>query len=597
MKYAVKPTEQFKRDYKRAMERGRDMRPLDAVIAALAEGETLPRENRDQPLSGRWAGYRECQAAPDQILVYRMDGDLLVLTLTRTGTLTELYGKGGTAMRKSTSLRMLLRSPVKTAVTLLLIAAASFLFLYNLLDYAITKREYDRTYGQYHGYFSVMHQEDQLAEARGMDFFLSDPKSNPAWVGVPAYELYHTRTLTAEELEMLAALPYVTRAEQRYMTGGLADCRRIYTYRSLLIGINVNNTKRIVIEGTYNGSNVDLSKLNPELIYGIEVELRLDDVEVLTGDEDDLKQNRAYIDKKRLCVETYATFPERADNRERSIYGGGTINGYTKNWVNAEMLMGLEKGRRYVFVATVNVQQINSAGILDEDHFWTMPYTLLGDDSLYGLCDYITPVPEGVDDYLETEEFAGLRRMMEIIETDKYTLDIHYLEDMASLKRYQDGQLQIAQGRILGMEDMGKNVCVIPEGMAREYGLRLGDSFHLRLGDKLLEPLCTFGAVAYSDLRYADNWTDQTFTVVGTYTESSLERVSSEERFWAYGDNGVFVPLSFLPETADTENHEVKPTEVSFLIEDADSIIPFRDEILPQLLDRGYIVRFSDGRR
>ena len=595
MKYAVKPTEQFKRDYKRAMERGRDMRPLDAVIAALAEGETLPRENRDQPLSGRWAGYRECQAAPDQILVYRMDGDLLVLTLTRTGTLTELYGKGGTAMRKSTSLRMLLRSPVKTAVTLLLIAAASFLFLYNLLDYAITKREYDRTYGQYHGYFSVMHQEDQLAEARGMDFFLSDPKSNPAWVGVPAYELYHTRTLTAEELEMLAALPYVTRAEQRYMTGGLADCRRIYTYRSLLIGINVNNTKRIVIEGTYNGSNVDLSKLNPELIYGIEVELRLDDVEVLTGDEDDLKQNRAYIDKKRLCVETYATFPERADNRERSIYGGGTINGYTKNWVNAEMLMGLEKGRRYVFVATVNVQQINSAGILDEDHFWTMPYTLLGDDSLYGLCDYITPVPEGVDDYLETEEFAGLRRMMEIIETDKYTLDIHYLEDMASLKRYQDGQLQIAQGRILGMEDMGKNVCVIPEGMAREYGLRLGDSFHLRLGDKLLEPLCTFGAVAYSDLRYADNWTDQTFTVVGTYTESSLERVSSEERFWAYGDNGVFVPLSFLPETADTENHEVKPTEVSFLIEDADSIIPFRDEILPQLLDRGYIVRFSDG--
>ena len=183
MKYTVKPTEQFKRDYKRAMERGRDMRSLDAVIAALAEGETLPRENRDQPLSGQWAGYRECQAAPDQILVYRIDGDLLVLTLTRTGTLTELYGKGGTAMRKSTSLRMLLRSPVKTAVTLLLIAAASFLFLYNLLDYAMTKREYDRTYSQYHGYFSVMHPEDAEVRTDGGEFFLSDPESNPAWSG------------------------------------------------------------------------------------------------------------------------------------------------------------------------------------------------------------------------------------------------------------------------------------------------------------------------------------------------------------------------------------------------------------------------------
>ncbi len=594
MPYTVKTTPQFRRDYRRDRRRGLDPRPLKAVIAALAAGEALPPGFRDRPLAGRRSGYRECEVQPGRLLAYRMEGDVLVLI--RLGTPVQLYHREGVnAMKKSTSVRMLLRSPVKTAVTLVLIAAASFLFLYNLLDYAMTKRNYDRTYSRYHGYFSVMHQEDQMAEASGMAAFLSDPKSNPAWTGTLPYELYHTKTLTAEELETLSALPYVTRMEQRYMTGGLADYRRIYVYRSLLIGINVNNTKRIVIEGTYNGASMDLSKLNPELIYGIEVDLRLDDVKVLAGDEEDLKQSRSYIDKKQLCVEAYATFPERADNRMKWIFGGGDINGYTKNWVNADMLMGLEEGRRYVFVATVNVQMVNSAGILDEEHFWTMPYTLLGDDSLYGLCDYVTPVPEGVEDYLETEDFAGLRRMMEIIETDKYTLDIHYLEDMASLKRYQDGQLQLAQGRIRGLEDMGKPVCVIPEGMAQEYGLQLGDSFHLRLGDKLLEPLCTFGAVAFSDLRYAENWYDQTFTVVGTYTESSLDRVSSEERFWAYGDNAVFVPLSFLPETADTANHEAKPTEVSFLIEEADDIIPFRDEVLPQLLEMGYIVRFSDG--
>ena len=153
-------------------------------------------------------------------------------------------------MKKNTSLRMLLRSPVKTAVTLLLIAAASFLFLYNLLDYAMTKREYDRTYSQYHGYFSVMHEEDQSVGARSLEFFLSDPKSNPAWTGNPPYELYHTRTLTAEELETLSALPYVTRAEQRYMTGGLSDFKRIYTYKTVLLFVNMNNTKRIVFEGT-----------------------------------------------------------------------------------------------------------------------------------------------------------------------------------------------------------------------------------------------------------------------------------------------------------------------------------------------------------
>ena len=273
MKYTVKPTEQFKRDYKRAMERGRDMRPLDAVIAALAEGETLPRENRDQPLSGQWAGYRECQAAPDQILVYRIDGDLLVLTLTRTGTLTELYGKGGTAMRKSTSLRMLLRSPVKTAVTLLLIAAASFLFLYNLLDYAMTKREYDRNYSQYHGYVNLLHQEDQLlAETYynrlELRFFLSDPASNPAYTGDYPYEQYHLRSFSGEELENLASLPYVSRMEKHYMTGGIASFPRWAYFTTMGCYQHALYSSRVVFEATYDGMTLDLHKLVLPLIGG-----------------------------------------------------------------------------------------------------------------------------------------------------------------------------------------------------------------------------------------------------------------------------------------------------------------------------------------
>ena len=42
MKYTVKPTAQFKQDYRRDMRRGLDMEPLDRVIAVLAEGEALP---------------------------------------------------------------------------------------------------------------------------------------------------------------------------------------------------------------------------------------------------------------------------------------------------------------------------------------------------------------------------------------------------------------------------------------------------------------------------------------------------------------------------------------------------------------------------
>lgn len=52
MKYAVKTTSQFRRDYKRAMKRGQNMRLLDAVITALANGEALPAKNRNHALIG-----------------------------------------------------------------------------------------------------------------------------------------------------------------------------------------------------------------------------------------------------------------------------------------------------------------------------------------------------------------------------------------------------------------------------------------------------------------------------------------------------------------------------------------------------------------
>ena len=58
-------------------------------------------------------------------------------------------------MRASLALKQLLRSPVKNLLTLLLIAASSFLLIYNALDYAVTKREYTRVYDSYRGYVNV----------------------------------------------------------------------------------------------------------------------------------------------------------------------------------------------------------------------------------------------------------------------------------------------------------------------------------------------------------------------------------------------------------------------------------------------------------
>lgn len=92
-KYTVKPTTQFKKDYKLAMKRGLKISLLEEVVATLAMGEALPERNKDHALAGDWIGHRECHILPDWLLVYRIEDDVLVLTLTRTGTHSDLFGK------------------------------------------------------------------------------------------------------------------------------------------------------------------------------------------------------------------------------------------------------------------------------------------------------------------------------------------------------------------------------------------------------------------------------------------------------------------------------------------------------------------------
>ena len=89
-KYTVKTTTQFKKDYKLAIKRGLKIDLLKAVVAALAMGETLPEKNRDHALTGNWVGHRECHILPDWLLIYRIEDDVLVLTLARTGSHSDL---------------------------------------------------------------------------------------------------------------------------------------------------------------------------------------------------------------------------------------------------------------------------------------------------------------------------------------------------------------------------------------------------------------------------------------------------------------------------------------------------------------------------
>ncbi len=92
-KYTVKTTSQFKKDFKLAMKRGLNIDLLETVIATLALGEPLPDKNKDHALTGNWIGHRECHILPDWLLIYRIEEEVLILTLARSGTHSDLFGK------------------------------------------------------------------------------------------------------------------------------------------------------------------------------------------------------------------------------------------------------------------------------------------------------------------------------------------------------------------------------------------------------------------------------------------------------------------------------------------------------------------------
>lgn len=92
-KYTIKYTTQFKKDFKLAAKRGLKIELLEEAISVLAMGETLPDKNRDHALTGNWFGHRECHILPDWLLIYRVEDEVLLLTLTRTGTHSDLLEK------------------------------------------------------------------------------------------------------------------------------------------------------------------------------------------------------------------------------------------------------------------------------------------------------------------------------------------------------------------------------------------------------------------------------------------------------------------------------------------------------------------------
>ena len=607
MQYVVKTTPQFKRDYKRAKGAGRDMRPLDAMILALAAGETLPGEGRDRALTGEWSGYRECEVQPGWVLVYHIRGEALVLTLIRTGARAELYRQGGNMQMKN-GMKSLYRSPVKTAVTLLLLAAAAFLFLYNMGEYAVSDREYKEARDKYEGVLTV--EEKAVPDnATGFDYFLMTDETFQGNRYDLKYEDNHQSSLSEGLIEQLANLLHVSRVDKRYLTAGVS---------SAYIRLDTNHSffpyyARAVLTATvryrFPAETSRSTVLKKQFPYWHDTEyLTIEDVQLLAGDPAWLLDGVYHHERDRHAVRLQIMEDDsRGEFIEDRYYDYRGIDGYrfcmftTDNHLYASDVSILQPGHKYLMVLRNNCVEQSIGTTLEhlEEYSDVTGFGQhlfhTGDDSLIGWWPYFVDITDLPDNWLESDEFADLRELIRVTNDDIHTFDVVYGDDMAAQRRVAEGRMVCEEGRFITPEDAEQPVCVVSTDFLEMSGLKVGDSITLDLGNYLSEQYAPLGAVASTRGRQNTAYTKQTFTIIGTWRDLNEGKQVFRDRFWCWSNNAIFVPSAFLPECRNAEGHEFKPSEVSFVVGNAEEIVPFMEECLPILDEMGLSYVFSDG--
>ena len=83
-------TNQFKRDYKLSKKQGREIEKLVDVIEKLASEDKLDQKYREHALHGSYKDCRECHITPDWLLIYKIEGENLILV--RNGSHSDLFG-------------------------------------------------------------------------------------------------------------------------------------------------------------------------------------------------------------------------------------------------------------------------------------------------------------------------------------------------------------------------------------------------------------------------------------------------------------------------------------------------------------------------
>lgn len=381
-------------------------------------------------------------------------------------------------MRKSIALKTLLRSPVKSMLTFLLLAAASFALFFRVTDYAVTAREAEHAKSLYHAVASLDNEVPDIPiETKAV-------QSANGWVMAgygTIYEMEDKPWPTEEELKEFETMPGATLADRRYLTAGLVE-----DYRRLLEGVT-----DVLFEGTYQGYIDD----QDESVIEDHVRLKFDDIKVIAGGEG-LNLGPSLVMEDSPLGDTY----------------------YAKSSFTRAFYDSLEIGDRCLVYAYNSSIGAAGSGIY-----------LCYDQGAEAL-QVIRGLPEN---YLDTEGFVRQKGWADAINYNFYAYDVVYTSDMRAIPAFNDQRLSIVQGRSVTAEDT--NACVVSKDLLQAHGLSIGDSIRIQLGNKL----CSGSATAFEGEELPEFGDAIELSIVGAYYSQDADFAYSYSPNTVYLPSGL----------------------------------------------------------
>ena len=487
------------------------------------------------------------------------------------------------SMKMRLYIHILFRSLLKTFVTLLLLTVTAFLFLYNLAEYSVSARQYREARDRYEGVLTAEVSAVEKASTMPDFFLMTDPTNPGRTFDRVQYEEYHHESISQELADALSTLPYISRVEQRCMTAGVSpDYFRMDTDIHLF-----PYASRAVLVATIGEKTIDpdesglIAKGYPTIAKDGFQYITLENIEMLAGDPEWLKGD--WSQKIELHI-------PREDMRDQYIRLFWTDYVTVRDCMFSidprlymEDVDALKVGRRYVFVLR------NNSNILSTTHFFNV-----GDDSLADWWPYFTDVTDLPDGWLETDEFAALRELIQVTNDDVHTFDVVYGDDMKAIRRVAQGRIICDEGRLIDPADVGQPVCVVSTDFLKTNGLQVGDAITLNLGNYLCEQYAPLGAVASTRGRHSTAFKMQEFTIIGAWRDLNEGNHVPRDLYWCWSNNAVFVPSAYLPVCVNAETYTPKPAELSFVVGNAENIVPFTEKGLPQVEAMGLAYTFDD---